>query len=66
MLKISEFQRSKFGSYNRGFEPHSPPPDILRDVFFLYSGLYLAVRIIGYSVRFSKQASYTPALPDKS
>jgi len=28
--------------------------------------LYLAVRIIGYSVRFSKQASYTPALPDKS
>ena len=33
---------------------------------FLYSGLYLAVRIIGYSVRFSKQASYTPALPDKS
>ena len=57
---------SDCGSECRGFEPHSPPPDILRDVFFLYSGLYLAVRIIGYSVRFSKQASYTPALPDKS
>jgi len=26
--------------------------------------LYLAVRIIGYFVHISKQASYTPVLPD--
>ena len=26
---------SDCGSECRGFEPHSPPPDILRDVFFL-------------------------------
>jgi len=32
---------------------------------FLYSGLYLAVLVIGSSVRISKQASYTHVLSAK-
>ena len=48
-----------------GSSPTFHPLDILLGCLFLYSGLYLAVLVIGSSVRISKQASYTHVLSAK-